>query len=239
MTTSQNTNFQSTSDEDPRITKVGKIIRRYKIDEFVQFYNVLFGNISIVGPRPNVQDDVVKYTSLERKILSVKPGITDFSSIVFSDEGSILKNSENPDLDYNKFIRPWKSRLAILYIENMSITIDIKLIFLTFYNLINRKKTLIYLNSILREITSDQELLKISLRESELYEKNHQNNTSIKFFNYPDVFKNKSEQFKKIFNRICSEGQFILGPDLIKFEKIFLATQELSTLLELEMPPMD
>lgn len=171
MTTSQNTNFQSTSDEDPRITKVGKIIRRYKIDEFVQFYNVLFGNISIVGPRPNVQDDVVKYTSLERKILSVKPGITDFSSIVFSDEGSILKNSENPDLDYNKFIRPWKSRLAILYIENMSITIDIKLIFLTFYNLINRKKTLIYLNSILREITSDQELLKISLRESELYEK--------------------------------------------------------------------
>ena len=171
MTTSQNTNFQSTSDEDPRITKVGKIIRRYKIDEFVQFYNVLFGNISIVGPRPNVQDDVVKYTSLERKILSVKPGITDFSSIVFSDEGSILKNSENPDLDYNKFIIPWKSRLAILYIENMSITIDIKLIFLTFYNLINRKKTLIYLNSILREITSDQELLKISLRESELYEK--------------------------------------------------------------------
>ena len=102
----------------------------------------------------------MKYTSLERKILSVKPGITDFSSIVFSDEGSILKNSENPDLDYNKFIRPWKSRLAILYIENMSITIDIKLIFLTFYNLINRKKTLIYLNSILREITSDQELLK-------------------------------------------------------------------------------
>tara|TARA_B100002019_G_C21250849_1_gene591048 strand:- start:408 stop:1106 length:699 start_codon:yes stop_codon:yes gene_type:complete len=171
MTTSQNTNFQSTSDEDPRITKVGKIIRRYKIDEFVQFYNVLFGNISIVGPRPNVQDDVKKYTSLERKILSVKPGITDFSSIVFSDEGSILKNSENPDLDYNKFIRPWKSRLAILYIENMSITIDIKLIFLTFYNLINRKKTLIYLNSILKEITSDQELLNISLRESELYEK--------------------------------------------------------------------
>lgn len=171
MTTSQNTNFQSTSDEDPRITKVGRIIRRYKIDEFVQFYNVLFGNISIVGPRPNVQDDVMKYTSLERKILSVKPGITDFSSIVFSDEGSILKNSENPDLDYNKFIRPWKSRLAILYIENMSITIDIKLIFLTFYNLINRKKTLIYLNSILKEITSDQELLNISLRESELYEK--------------------------------------------------------------------
>lgn len=171
MTNSQNTNFQSTSDKDPRITKIGKIIRRYKIDEFVQFYNVLIGSISIVGPRPNVQNDVMKYTSLERKILSVKPGITDFSSIVFSDEGSILKNSKNPDLDYDRLIRPWKSRLAILYIENMSIKIDLRLIFLTFYNLINRKKTLIYLNSILRKITSDQELLRISLRESELYEK--------------------------------------------------------------------
>ena len=171
MTNSQNTNFQSTSDKDPRITKIGKIIRRYKIDEFVQFYNVLIGSISIVGPRPNVQNDVMKYTSLERKILSVKPGITDFSSIVFSDEGSILKDSKNPDLDYDRLIRPWKSRLAILYIENMSFKIDLKLIFLTFYNLINRKKTLIYLNSILRKITSDQELLTISLRESELYEK--------------------------------------------------------------------
>ena len=171
MTNSQNTNFQSTSDKDPRITKIGKIIRRYKIDEFVQFYNVLIGSISIVGPRPNVQNDVMKYTSLERKILSVKPGITDFSSIVFSDEGSILKDSKNPDLDYDRLIRPWKSRLAILYIENMSFKIDLKLIFLTFYNLINRKKTLIYLNSILRKITSDQEVLTISLRESELYEK--------------------------------------------------------------------
>lgn len=171
MRVSNSSSFLSTSDNDPRITKTGSIIRKFKIDEFVQFYNVLFGSLSLVGPRPNVEKDVSKYTQLEREILSVKPGITDFSSIIFSDEGSILKNSIDPDNDYNRFIRPWKSRLALIYIENKNLIIDLKLIFLTFYNLINRKKTLLYLNSILVKLTKDKEILKISLRETKLYEK--------------------------------------------------------------------
>ena len=171
MKISNKSNFLSTSDNDPRITRTGKLIRKYKIDELVQFFNVLIGNISIVGPRPNVEKDVNKYSDLEKKILSIKPGITDFASIVFSDEGEILKHSNNPDDDYDKLIRPWKSRLALIYVNNRSLYIDCILMFLTFYNLINRKKTLIYLNSILKCYTRNNELLNICLRNTELYEK--------------------------------------------------------------------
>mgnify|MGYP001179998458 CR=1 FL=1 len=171
MKISNKSNFLSTSDNDPRITRTGKLIRKYKIDELVQFFNVLIGNISIVGPRPNVEKDVNKYSDLEKKILSIKPGITDFASIVFSDEGEILKHSNNPDDDYDKLIRPWKSRLALIYVNNRSLYIDCILMFLTFYNLINRKKTLIYLNSNLKCYTRNNELLNICLRNTELYEK--------------------------------------------------------------------
>ena len=94
MIVRKNVGFQSTSSNDDRILKIGKIIRRTKIDELPQILNVLLGNINFVGPRPNVQDEVKKYTNLERILLNYKPGITDFSSIIFSDEGDILKNSE-------------------------------------------------------------------------------------------------------------------------------------------------
>ena len=80
----------STSDNDQRITPIGKQIRRFKLDEIPQFMNVLLGDMSVVGPRPNVPAEVVKYTNVERHLLSVKPGITDLASIVFSDEGEIL-----------------------------------------------------------------------------------------------------------------------------------------------------
>ena len=79
----------STSVNDKRITKIGKIIRKYKFDEFTQLINVLIGNMSLVGPRPNVERETSLYTEIEKKILEVKPGITDIASIVFSDEGEI------------------------------------------------------------------------------------------------------------------------------------------------------
>ncbi len=71
-----------------------------------------------MGPRPNVKRETDLYTDQEKRILSVKPGITDLSSIVFADEGEILKDSKDPDIDYNQLIRPWKSRLCLFYIEN-------------------------------------------------------------------------------------------------------------------------
>ena len=121
----------STSNDDERITKVGSFIRKYKIDEISQLWNVFLGEMSIVGPRPNVKKDVDLYTSEENKICSVKPGITDFSSIIFSDEGEILLGASDPDLTYNQLIRPWKSRLALIYIDCSNLVIDIEIIILT------------------------------------------------------------------------------------------------------------
>ena len=115
------TGIDSTSKSDNRITKVGKIIRKFKLDELCQLFNVLLGEMSLVGPRPNVKREVDLYSDIEINLLNVKPGITDFSSIVFSDEGDILDGAENPDLRYNQLIRPWKSRLGLIYIKNSSI----------------------------------------------------------------------------------------------------------------------
>ena len=158
----------STSSNDLRITKIGKIIRKFKIDEIFQLINVLIGQMSVVGPRPNVERDVSIYTEVEKEILSITPGITDFSSIVFSDEGDILKDSKDPDLDYNKLIRPWKSRLALIYVKKSSFVIDIYLIFLTVVSLLNKKKSLILLSGILNKLTDNKELLNVVLRENKL-----------------------------------------------------------------------
>ncbi len=132
------TGVASTSAEDQRITGVGRIVRRYKLDELSQLWNVLLGQMSFVGPRPQVQKDVNLYTKEERRLLDVKPGITDFSSIVFSDEGDILAGYEDPDLRYNQIIRPWKSRLGLLYVEHQNMLLDIKLIILTIIAILSR-----------------------------------------------------------------------------------------------------
>ena len=99
----------STSDDDPRITRTGRVLRKYKLDELPQLINVLKGDRSLVGPRPNVEREVALYTEEERKLLNARPGITGLASIVFSDEGDILAGSEDPDLNYNQVIHPWKS----------------------------------------------------------------------------------------------------------------------------------
>lgn len=132
----------STSENDPRISFIGKYLRKYKLDELPQLFNILIGNMSFIGPRPNVENEVKKYFQLEDRILSVKPGITDFSSIVFSDEGEILRNSSDPDLDYNLYIRFWKNALALIYIKNKNKSLDCLIFFLTLMNFVNRPKTL-------------------------------------------------------------------------------------------------
>ncbi len=158
----------STSDNDKRITKLGNFLRKYKIDEIMQLLNVVKNEMSFVGPRPNVEADVKLYSLEEEKLLSVKPGITDFSSIVFSDEGEILSNSQNPDYDYNRLIRPWKSKLGLIYIEKKNFFLDLTILFLTFLNLFNRIKTLSIINSILKRIDTDTELHNIVLRKNDL-----------------------------------------------------------------------
>ena len=158
----------STSSADTRITKVGHIIRRYKLDEFSQLWNVFLGQMSLVGPRPQVKRDVDLYTDEERHLLNILPGITDFSSIVFSDEGDILAKSKDPDIDYNQLIRPWKSRLGLFYIENKSFLVDLKLLFITAVALVSKSWALRLVNSTLAKLNSPEDLLNISLRQSEL-----------------------------------------------------------------------
>lgn len=165
---SDKSGVDSTSEDDKRITKIGTIVRRFKIDELLQLWNVLKGDMSIVGPRPNVESDVVLYTKDETAILAVLPGITDLSSIVFSDEGKILKGSKNPDLRYNQLIRPWKSRLAIFYIENSSFIMDINIILLTVIGLFKKDYSLSKIYKILKEKNVDLNLLNVVLRKNTL-----------------------------------------------------------------------
>jgi lipopolysaccharide/colanic/teichoic acid biosynthesis glycosyltransferase len=159
------TGVTSTSGVDKRITPIGKIIRKFKLDELSQFINVFFGDMSFVGPRPQIVDHVInEYTNIEKKLLNVKPGITDISSIVFSDEGDILKYSTDPDLDYNLLIRPWKSRLGILYVDNHNLVIDIKLVIITIIAIIKKDQALKYINSILINLKASPELIEVCQR---------------------------------------------------------------------------
>lgn len=129
----------STSDDDPRITKIGKFLRKYKLDELPQLFNVLIGEMSVVGPRPEVKHYVEMYTEEEKAILRVKPGITDFASIWNPDEGAILTGSEDPEKTYLEKIRPTKIRLQLKYVREQSFWTDMKIIFLTARNLFLKK----------------------------------------------------------------------------------------------------
>ena len=159
----------STPINDPRITNIGKKVRKYKLDELTQLWNVFLGDMSLVGPRPNVQRDTDLYTDSEKKLLMVKPGITDFSSIIFSDEGDILKEHDDPDLAYNQLIRPWKSRLGLIYIENQTIMIDLKLIFFTILAIFSKKNAIKLVVSELIRVGVDPIVINVSKREKALY----------------------------------------------------------------------
>jgi lipopolysaccharide/colanic/teichoic acid biosynthesis glycosyltransferase len=164
----ESSGVDSTSSSDLRITPLGKLIRRYKIDELPNFFNILLGDMSFVGPRPNVKRETDLYTEKEKKLLSVTPGITDFASIVFSDEGDILDGSEDPDLDYNQLIRPWKSRLGLFYVEKKNLILDIYLILLTFLSIFSKQRSLTFINYILKDNNASDQLINISLRVNSL-----------------------------------------------------------------------
>lgn len=158
----------STAEGDPRITALGRFIRRYKMDELMQLWNVLRGQMSVVGPRPNVERETDLYTEQERELLSVRPGITDMASIVFSDESDILDGRDDPDLAYNQLIRPWKSRLGLAYVEHRSIGVDLHLILLTAVSIVSRQTALAKLQGILVDLGVDDETRRVARREDEL-----------------------------------------------------------------------
>jgi hypothetical protein len=116
-----------------------------------------------------VQRETDLYTQLEQKLLSVKPGITDFASIVFSDEGEILKDAQDPDIAYNQLIRPGKGYLGLFYIEHRSLWLDICLCFYTAIAIVSRERALTYVGSTLKALGAKDELLTIAMRSKPLY----------------------------------------------------------------------
>jgi hypothetical protein len=128
----------------------------------------MIGDMSLVGPRPNVASEVARYTEEEMGLLEAKPGITDISSIVFSDEGDILSDSEDPDLDYNRLIRPWKSRLGLLYIEHQGFLLDLSLIALTILAIASKRRALAALSSILQRLDAPNQLIAVATRQTSL-----------------------------------------------------------------------
>jgi lipopolysaccharide/colanic/teichoic acid biosynthesis glycosyltransferase len=143
---------------DRRVTRVGRVIRRLKLDEFPQLWNVLAGHMSLVGPRPNVPREVDRYTMTEREQLSLRPGLTDLSSIVFSNLGQILAESHDPNRDYALGIRPWKSRLALLYVRKRSLRLDLEVLGLTLACLISRPIALRGVEAILTRLDAPGEV---------------------------------------------------------------------------------
>lgn len=123
---------------DPRITRVGYFIRKVKLDEFPQFLNVLSGEMSIVGPRPEVQEYVDLYTPEQREILNVKPGITDYASLEYFKENELLGKAENPRETYIHEVMPAKIELNKKYIANPTLGTDISIMWKTFLKIISK-----------------------------------------------------------------------------------------------------
>ena len=123
-------------DRDPRVTRAGYYIRKYKLDELPQLWNVLVGDMSLVGPRPEVRRYVDTYTDEQRKVLSVRPGITDYASIEYIDENTLLAQSNDPDKTYIEQIIPAKIALNMKWINHQTIGEYLNIIFLTLTKII-------------------------------------------------------------------------------------------------------
>lgn len=130
----------STADDDLRITRIGKFLRHYKLDELPQLINVIEGEMSIVGPRPEVPQYVEMFTGEEKAILSVRPGITDWATLWNPDEGAVLAGSPDPERLYVEKIRPEKIRLQLEYVRRRSIWIDLTIILQTLAAITLRSK---------------------------------------------------------------------------------------------------
>ncbi len=159
----------STARSDARITAIGHRLRRWKLDELPQFWNVLIGQMSLVGPRPNMRrGGVDHYTPAEMRLLTVRPGITDLASIVFADEADILDGAVDPDRLYDALIRPWKSRLGLLYVDHGKVGDDLRILVLTGLAIVARPLALRGVATILARWGADDALRSVCLRRQPL-----------------------------------------------------------------------
>ena len=130
----------STAGDDPRLTRLGRFLRRHKLDELPQLINVCKGEMSLVGPRPEVPHYVDMFTEQEKLILTVRPGIADWASVWNSDEGEILAGSPDPEKTYMEVLRPEKIRLQLEYVRKRSLWADFKIIGQTLATMMFRRK---------------------------------------------------------------------------------------------------
>ncbi|MFZ4785046.1 MAG: sugar transferase [Flavobacteriales bacterium] len=114
---------------DSRITNIGYTLRRYKLDELPQLWNILFGEMSVVGPRPEVPKYVALYSLEQRKVLNIRPGLTDYASIKYVNENEVLEKSDNPEKTYIEEIMPEKLQLNLKYLEDQNLFTDLKILF--------------------------------------------------------------------------------------------------------------
>ena len=128
----------TTSRNDSRVTFVGRRLRRYKLDELPQLFNIFFGDMSFVGPRPELQKYTRQYQGEEKLILSVRPGITDFSSVKFSNLNELI-DDDNPDASFEERVLPEKNKLRLQYVNECNFWLDMKLILLTLLRIIGMK----------------------------------------------------------------------------------------------------
>jgi lipopolysaccharide/colanic/teichoic acid biosynthesis glycosyltransferase len=128
-----------TKDGDPRITKIGKFLRKTKLDELPQLWNVIRGDMSIVGPRPEVEKYIQYYENDYKEILKVKPGITDYATIKFRNEEEILSKYDDTESAYIKYVLPEKIKLYKTYIKGISFFTDLKIIFWTLWRIVSKK----------------------------------------------------------------------------------------------------
>lgn len=158
----------STAGNDRRLTSIGRVLRALKIDELPQMWNVLVGDMSLVGPRAQVVQGAVLYTAQENRLFDVRPGITDFASIVFADEGDILAEHDDPDTAYNTLIRPWKSRLGLAYVEHRRVWVDCALILLTLVAIASKRRARRGVQAVLRQLGVAESLVRVAGRDQPL-----------------------------------------------------------------------
>ncbi len=159
----------STTRSDGRITPPGRWLRRWKIDELPQLWNVLTGQMSLVGPRPNLRrGGVDRYTAEEMGLLQGRPGVTDLASIVFFDEEDILEGAPDPDACYDRLVRPWKSRLGLLYLSRRTVWVDLRIIGLTALAMVSKRAALQGVDRILAAWDAAEDLRSVCRREGPL-----------------------------------------------------------------------
>jgi lipopolysaccharide/colanic/teichoic acid biosynthesis glycosyltransferase len=136
----EKTGVTATADDDPRVTRIGRFLRKYKLDELPQLVNVLVGEMSLVGPRPEVPQYTALFTVEEQAILSVRPGITDRATLWDIAEGAVLAGSDDPERAYLEKIRPEKIRLQLQYVRERTFGKDVEILLLTLWALVARRR---------------------------------------------------------------------------------------------------